>query len=76
MRKKFPSDIDLSKGFTELEAMAAWFERGETDLDTGVKKFEHAMELAAALKRRLLVAENRVKSMKKKYASSSSSMGE
>lgn len=61
------SDIDLAKGFEELEAIAAWFEKGETDLDEGVKKFEHAMILADALKQRLLRAENTVQEIKKKY---------
>ncbi len=63
------SDIDLAKGFEELESIAAWFEREETDLEVGVKKFERAMAIADALKKRLSAAENTVKEIKKKYAS-------
>jgi exodeoxyribonuclease VII small subunit len=60
-------EIDVSKGFQELEEIAAWFERGETDLDKGLEKFERAMAVADALKKRLAVAENKVKEIKKKF---------
>ncbi len=75
MPKKSSTDIDLSKGFEELEMISAWFEKGETDLEEGVKKFERAMVLADALKKRLSAAENTVKEIKKKYAPHSSSLG-
>ncbi|MEK7116131.1 MAG: exodeoxyribonuclease VII small subunit [Patescibacteria group bacterium] len=61
------SDIDLTAGFEELEKIAAWFEKGETDLEEGVQKFERAMSIASALKKQLTSAENRVKEIKKKY---------
>lgn len=67
MPKKESKDIDLSKGFEELEEISAWFETGETDLDEGVRKFERAMIIADALKKRLTMAENKVKEIKKKY---------
>jgi exodeoxyribonuclease VII small subunit len=60
-------EIDVSKGFQELEEIAAWFEQGETDLDKGLEKFERAMAVADALKKRLAVAENKVKEIKKKF---------
>ncbi len=65
MAKK--TSADLSQGFDELEAIAAWFEKGESDLDEGLVKFERAMQIADALKKRLALAENRVKEIKKKY---------
>lgn len=67
MAKKTSADIDLSNGFEELEAIADWFEKGETDIDEGLKKFERAMLIADALKKRLTAAENTVKEIKKKY---------
>lgn len=67
MPKKDSPNIDVSKGFAELEVIASWFEKGETDLDEGLKKFERAMAIADALKKRLALAENRVKDIKKKY---------
>jgi exodeoxyribonuclease VII small subunit len=63
MAKK-KSDIDFSKGFEELEEIAAWFESGETDLEEGLKKFERANELSKALKLRLEEAENKIKEVK------------
>ncbi|MFA5185847.1 MAG: exodeoxyribonuclease VII small subunit [Patescibacteria group bacterium] len=65
--KSSSKDIDVGKGFKELEEISAWFERGETDLDQGLQKFERAMEIADALKKRLSVAENKVKEIKKKF---------
>jgi exodeoxyribonuclease VII small subunit len=65
--KKESKDVDVAKGFEELEEIAGWFERGETDLDKGLEKFERAMAIADALKKRLATAENRVKEIKKKY---------
>lgn len=65
MAKK--TDINLANGFDELEAIAAWFEKGESDLDAGLVQFERAMQIADALKKRLALAENRVKEIKKKY---------
>jgi exodeoxyribonuclease VII small subunit len=65
--KKESKDIDVTKGFHELEEIADWFERGETDLDKGLEKFERAMLVADALKTRLSAAENKVKEIKRKY---------
>ncbi|HVM90821.1 MAG TPA: exodeoxyribonuclease VII small subunit [Verrucomicrobiae bacterium] len=61
---KKKSDIDFSKGFAELEEIAAWFESGETDLEEGLKKFERAGELSKALRLRLEEAENKIKEIK------------
>ena len=57
-------ETDFSKGFTELESIADWFEKGEPDLEEGLKKFERAGELARALKLRLEQAENKMKEIK------------
>lgn len=65
--KKDSAPQNVAKGFQELEEIAAWFESGEPDLDKGLDKFEHAMQIADGLKKRLATAENRVKEIKKKY---------
>ncbi len=65
--KKEQKDVDVAKGFAELEDIAAWFEAGEPDLDKGVEKFERAMAVADALKKRLVSAENRIKEIKRSY---------
>jgi len=65
--KKEGKEIDVSKGFSELESIASWFEQGETDLDQGLEKFERAMFIAESLKTRLAEAENKVKEIRKKF---------
>ena len=65
--KKESKDIDVAKGFQELEEIAAWFEKGDTDLDQGLGKFERAMAIADVLKKRLMLAENKVKEIKKNF---------
>lgn len=53
-------DKDFGKAFEELDETAAWFERGEPDVEEGLKRFASAMETAAALKTYLQDAQNRV----------------
>lgn len=67
MAKKESKDIDIASGFQELEEISAWFERGEPNIDQGLEKFERAMAIADVLKKRLAVAENKVKEIKKKF---------
>lgn len=67
---KIPKKIDVAKGFDELESIAAWFEKGDGDLDEGLAKFSRAMEIAESLKTRLDEAENTIKEIKKKFNAS------
>lgn len=57
-------DVDFAKSFKELETIAEWFDRGEPDLEEGLKKFERASELAKTLKAKLEEAENKIKEIK------------
>ena len=66
---KTTKKIDVAKGFEELESIAAWFEKGDGDLDEGLTKFSRAMEIADSLKTRLDEAENAIKEIKKKFSS-------
>lgn len=68
MTTKKKSSLDFGKGFAELEEIAAWFEKGEPDLEKGMAHFERAVELAKMLKERLKEAENKVKEIKLKYS--------
>lgn len=65
--KKDFKEIDIAKGFQELEEISEWFERGEANIDQGLEKFERAMAIADVLKKRLSAAENKVKEIKKKF---------
>jgi len=57
----------FSEAFAELEAITEWFEKGETDLDDGLKKFERGLELAKACKSKLSEVENKIKELKAKF---------
>lgn len=67
MIKEKEKKIDVAKGFEELESIASWFESGDGDLDQGLKKFERAMTIADALKKRLDATENTIKEIKKRF---------
>jgi exodeoxyribonuclease VII small subunit len=51
----------------ELEAITAWFERPDIDLDEGIIKFERGMELTSQLKSHLEAVENRVEKIKQMF---------
>ncbi len=59
--------INFQKAFEELESITEWFEKGEVDLDEGLKKFERGLELAGTCKEKLSEFENKVKEIKAKY---------
>jgi exodeoxyribonuclease VII small subunit len=58
----------FGEAFQELEEITAWFERGDVDLDEGLKKFERGLELAGICKGKLTDVENTVIALKKKFA--------
>lgn len=61
--KKF----QFAKAFEELEQITEWFEREQTDLDEGLKRFERGLELAAQCKEKLTEVENKVREIRVKY---------
>ncbi|HBR81002.1 MAG: exodeoxyribonuclease VII small subunit [Candidatus Uhrbacteria bacterium GW2011_GWE2_45_35] len=65
MAKK--STTNFSQAFDELEQITEWFEKGEADLDEGLKKFERGLELAKVCKEKLSEVENKIKELKKKF---------
>lgn len=56
--------IDIAAAYQELEDLARWFERGEPDLDKGLKHFERARELVQALQERLQEAEQKIRQVR------------
>ncbi len=65
MAKKQPT---FAEAFAELEELTQWFETQEVDLDEGLKKFERGLELAQVCKKKLAEVENKVTTLKKKFA--------
>jgi exodeoxyribonuclease VII small subunit len=58
---------DFGTKLKELEAITAWFESDEVDLDAALAKFERGMQLADELKRELQRVENRVEKIKARF---------
>ncbi len=59
---------NFAEAFAELEAITEWFEKGDVDLDEGLKKFERGLELAKMCKIKLAEVENTVIELKKKFS--------
>ncbi|PJA47058.1 exodeoxyribonuclease VII small subunit [Candidatus Uhrbacteria bacterium CG_4_9_14_3_um_filter_36_7] len=68
--KKNP--VLFAKAFEELEAITAWFEQEEIDLDEGLKKFERGLELASFCQKKLTEVENKVHEITLKFQQPSS----
>ena len=58
---------DFGSKLKELEAITAWFESDEVDLNAALAKFERGMELANELKQELQQVENRVEKIKARF---------
>lgn len=58
----------FASAFAELEEITEWFEKGDVDLDEGLKKFERGLVLAKLCKDQLAEVENKVVELKKKFS--------
>ncbi len=56
--------LDVTAAYQELESLAAWFERGEPDLEAGLAKYERATELVHLLQDRLQEAEQKIRQIR------------
>lgn len=69
MSAKTTSKINFAKSYDELQKLVEWFEKGEVDLEEGVKKFEEGIKLVGELKKYLNNIEAKVKQIKIKFES-------
>jgi exodeoxyribonuclease VII small subunit len=60
-------NVSFAKAYEELESITEEFERGDVDLEEGLKKFARGLELAKQLKGQLKVIEQKVEEIKKKF---------
>ncbi|MBI5732026.1 MAG: exodeoxyribonuclease VII small subunit [Candidatus Magasanikbacteria bacterium] len=67
MSPKNIAKINFSKSYNDLQRIMEWFEKGEVDLEEGVKKFEEGLKLVGELKKYLQGVENKVKQIKMKF---------
>lgn len=68
MPPKTDKKFHFDQAFTELEQITEWFEKEDIDLEEGLTKFERGLEIARKLKERLGEVENRVETIKQKFA--------
>ncbi|MBI5022840.1 MAG: exodeoxyribonuclease VII small subunit [Candidatus Magasanikbacteria bacterium] len=67
MLAKTTSKINFAKSYDELQKLVEWFEKGDVDLEEGVKKFEEGIKLVGELKKYLGNIEAKVKQIKVKF---------
>lgn len=58
---------DLNKKLAELEALVAWFEGDEIDIEQAVVKFEAGNKLAAEIREQLNVLENKITVLSERF---------
>ena len=51
MAAKSSNKVSFSKSYSELQKIVEWFEKGDVDLEEGVKKFEEGIALVQDLKK-------------------------
>lgn len=57
----------LTKQLAELDALIAWFDQPDLDLDEALKKFDQGVKLAAEIKKQLSEAENKINLLKQRF---------
>lgn len=61
------SKINFARSYNDLQKIVEWFEKGNVDLEEGVKKFEEGIVLVQELKKYLGNVENKVRQIKIKF---------
>jgi len=51
----------------EFEAVVAWFDNDDLDVETAVFKFEEGSKLTEQIEEQLIVAKNKIKIVKEKF---------
>jgi len=58
---------DLNAKLAELEALVAWFEGDEIDIEQAVEKFEAGNKLAADIRKQLDTLENKITVLSERF---------
>ena len=59
--------LPLREQMAQLEALIAWFDQADFDLDEALVKFDQGVELAEAIKKRLGALENKITVLKQRF---------
>ena len=57
----------LAEQIEQLDALAAWFEQDDFDIEEAIKKFEEASEVVESVKAKLLNLENKITMLKERF---------
>lgn len=57
----------LRELMNEFEAVVAWFDNDDLDVETAVFKFEEGSKLTEQIEEQLIVAKNKIKIVKEKF---------
>lgn len=71
MTTKESKKFNFAQAYADLQETVEWFEKGEVDLEEGIKKFEEGLKLVGELKKYLQTVENKVKQIKEKMTAGS-----
>ncbi len=57
----------LSKQLADLDALIAWFDQPDIDLDEALKKFDQGIKMTQQIKDQLAEVENKITVLKKRF---------
>lgn len=60
-------EVNLQKQLEELEAIVAWFEQDDIDIEAAIAQFEKGSELADSIKEKLSTLENKITVLKERF---------
>lgn len=58
------NETTLKQQLAQLDALIAWFDQEDFDLDEALQKFDQGVKLTAAIKARLNIFENKITILK------------
>lgn len=61
------SEPTLQQQLAELDAVLAWFDRPDIDLDEALQRFDQGVKLAESAKAKLLHLENKIIVLKQRF---------
>ena len=61
------NDPTLQQQLADLDAVLAWFDKSDIDLDEALAKFDHGVKLAESAKNKLTQLENKISVLKQRF---------
>lgn len=61
------NELSLQQQLAELDAVLAWFDRPDIDLDEALTKFDQGVTIAESAKSKLVQLENKISVLKQRF---------